>query len=77
MKTRPVKVRPTLSARQMQDTVAASGWSRLEFAERMGCGQSQIFKYQREGLPPRMNPEVRERILRLAKQLGTDKTQDE
>jgi hypothetical protein len=75
MKTRIIesglpKNRPTLDAAQVQATVAASGLSRLEFAERVGCGTSQLFKYQKEGLPPRMNAEVKQNILSMAVELG-------
>src|SRR5687767_10321446 len=62
--------RPTLNAAQVTATVEASGLSRLEFAERVGCGTSQLFKYQKEGLPPRMNKEIKAEILRLAVEAG-------
>jgi len=62
--------RPTLNAAQVRATVAASGMSRLEFAAHVGCGTSQLFKYQKEGLPPRMNKEVKENIFNMAVQVG-------
>lgn len=54
----------------MSQVVERSGLERREFAEKVGCGTSQIFKYQKEGLPPRMNRLVRANILQLAVQLG-------
>ena len=59
-----------LNAEQVSETVERSGLSRLEFCESVGCGTSQLFKYQKEGLPPRMNREVRARILEQAVRLG-------
>ena len=55
-----------LSAQQVEATVEASGLERQQFAERVGCGTSQLFKYQKEGLPPRMNSLVRAAILEQA-----------
>jgi len=51
-------------------TVECSGLSRQEFAEKVGCGTSQIFKYQKEGLPPRMNKLVRASILEMEMEMG-------
>ena len=59
-----------LSAEQVAETVSRSGLSRLEFCESVGCGTSQLWKYQKEGLPPSMNREVRARILQHAARLG-------
>jgi hypothetical protein len=59
-----------LTAAQMSDTVNRSGLSRGEFAERVGCGTSQLFKYQKEGLPPRLNRNVHANILRMALETG-------
>lgn len=59
-----------LTAVQMSDTVNRSGLSRGEFAERVGCGTSQLFKYQKEGLPPRLNRNVHANILRMALETG-------
>jgi hypothetical protein len=61
---------PTLSAAQMQATLQALGLTHQEFAAQVGCGASQIWKYQSEGLPPRMNREVRAHILEAAAQAG-------
>jgi hypothetical protein len=36
----------------------------------VGCGTSQLFKYQKEGLPPRLNRIVHANILRMALQTG-------
>jgi len=58
----------------MRAVVEASGLSRLEFAELVGCGSSQIFKYQKEGLPPRMNQAVKAHILKMAAQAGVTPT---
>lgn len=57
-----------ISAAQMTEIVRRSGLSRDELAQQIGCGTSQLFKYEKEGLPPRMNREVRAAIL----QLGVD-----
>jgi hypothetical protein len=57
-----------LSAAQVAATVEASGLSRGDFAAVVGCGTSQLFKYQKEGLPPRMNSEVRAALLEQAVQ---------
>lgn len=75
MKTRATETphlqnRPTLNAAQVRATVAASGMSRLEFAQYVGCGTSQLFKYEKEGLPPRMNKEVKQNIFDMAVQVG-------
>ena len=59
-----------LNAEQVSQTVERSGLSRLEFSESVGCGTSQLFKYQKEGLPPRMNSHVRAAILEQAAQHG-------
>lgn len=59
-----------LSATQVMVTVEASGQSRQEFAALVGCGTSQLWKYQKEGLPPRMNPLVRASLLEQAAQRG-------
>jgi hypothetical protein len=59
-----------LCAEQVSETIARSGLERLEFAESVGCGTSQLWKYSKEGLPPRMNREVRARILQHAARLG-------
>jgi hypothetical protein len=45
-----------------------SGLSRDAFAHLVGCGTSQLFKYSKEGLPPRMNSGVRAAILSQAVQ---------
>jgi len=57
---------PDLTAEQVSATVERSGLSRQEFAARVGCGTSQLFKYQKEGLPPRMNRLVQANILQVA-----------
>jgi DNA-binding transcriptional regulator YiaG len=59
-----------LSADQVSETVERSGLSRQEFAAQVGCGTSQLFKYQQEGLPPRMNTLVRANILKRAVDAG-------
>lgn len=59
-----------LTADQVELTVERSGLSRQEFAELVGCGTSQLFKYQKEGLPPRMNRLVRAAILNQAVEHG-------
>jgi hypothetical protein len=59
-----------LTAAQVTTTVEKSGLSRQEFAELVGCGTSQLFKYQKEGLPPRMNKLVQANILEQAVQHG-------
>ena len=59
-----------LTADQVCATVERSGLTRQEFAERVGCGTSQLFKYQKEGLPPRMNKLVRAKILQSAMESG-------
>jgi transcriptional regulator with XRE-family HTH domain len=60
----------TLSAAQVQATIKALNLTHQEFAEQVGCGASQMWKYQSEGLPPRMNREVRANILDAAAQAG-------
>ena len=60
----------TLTAEQVRATIEASGMTHQEFAEHVGCGSSQMWKYQKEGLPPRMNRQVRANILELAAQAG-------
>lgn len=60
----------TLTAEQVRTTIAASGLTHQEFAAQVGCGSSQMWKYQKEGLPPRMNRQVRANILELAAQAG-------
>lgn len=57
-----------LSAAQVAATVEASGLEQLEFAARVGCGTSQLWKYRQEGLPPRMNSLVHAAILEQAVQ---------
>ncbi|MBV9470001.1 MAG: helix-turn-helix domain-containing protein [Abitibacteriaceae bacterium] len=59
-----------LTAEQVQATLERSGLTRQEFAARVGCGTSQLFKYEKEGLPPRMNREVQANLLRLAIEHG-------
>ena len=54
----------------MSATIQRSGLSRQEFAATVGCGTSQLFKYQKEGLPPRMNKLVRANILEMAMEMG-------
>jgi hypothetical protein len=54
-----------LTAAQVTAIVQKTGLPRDEVAQRLGCGTSQLFKYEKEGLPPRMNREVRAEILRL------------
>lgn len=60
----------TLSAEQVQATIAALNTTHQEFAAQVGCGASQMWKYQKEGLPPRMNRLVRANILEAASQAG-------
>ena len=59
-----------LSAAQVSTITARTGLSAQELCERLGCGTSQLFKYQKEGLPPRMNREVRAAILKLGIETG-------
>ncbi|HEX8371886.1 MAG TPA: hypothetical protein VF585_03830 [Chthoniobacterales bacterium] len=59
-----------LTAGQVCEIVRRSGLTRHDFAADVGCGTSQIFKYQEEGLPPRMNRLVRSNILRRAMEFG-------
>ena len=70
MKTNSQNNPQHLTAAQVSDTVKRSGLTRQEFAEKVGCGTSQIFKYQKEGLPPRMNRDVRAHILKAAVETG-------
>ena len=60
----------TLSAEQVQATIAALNTTHQEFAAQVGCGASQMWKYQKEGLPPRMNRLVRANILEAAAEAG-------
>ncbi len=55
-----------LSAAQVAATIEASGLERQAFAALVGCGTSQLWKYQHEGLPPRVNCAVRAAILEQA-----------
>lgn len=59
-----------LSAEQVCATVEGSGLTRQEFSAHVGCGTSQLFKYQKEGLPPRMNRLVHANILQMAIEAG-------
>ena len=59
-----------LSAAEVAATIEASGQSRQDFAALVGCGTSQLWKYQKEGLPPRMNSVVRASMLEQAAQRG-------
>jgi DNA-binding transcriptional regulator YiaG len=54
-----------LSSAQVTAIVQRTGLSREELAQQLGCGTSQLFKYEKEGLPPRMNKEVKAAILQL------------
>lgn len=54
-----------LTAEQVSAIVQRSGLSRDQLAQQLGCGTSQLFKYEKEGLPPRMNRVVRGAILQL------------
>lgn len=54
-----------LTAHQVASIVERTGLSREEVAQQVGCGNSQLFKYEKEGLPPRMNRKVRAAILQL------------
>ena len=54
-----------LSAAQVTAIVQRTGLTREEVAQQLGCGTSQLFKYEKEGLPPRMNRTVRAAILQL------------
>ena len=65
-----MKTKPDMTAAQVVATIKATGMSRLEFAEYVGCGTSQLFKYEKEGLPPKSNKLVRANILKLAIQHG-------
>jgi len=60
-----VQLLQDLTAVQVAEIVKATGRNREEVAELLGCGTSQLFKYEKEGLPPRMNREVRAAILQL------------
>ncbi|HEX8551080.1 MAG TPA: hypothetical protein VF681_05935 [Abditibacteriaceae bacterium] len=59
-----------LTAEQVSETVKRSDLARQEFAAEVGCGTSQLFKYEKEGLPPRMDKLVRANILNRAVELG-------
>ncbi len=59
-----------LSADQVCALVEKSGLTPTEVCERVGCGTSQLFKYQKEGLPPRMNRRVRAALLQLGMETG-------
>jgi DNA-binding transcriptional regulator YiaG len=59
-----------LSAAQVAVIVERTGLSREEVAQQLGCGTSQLFKYEKEGLPPRMNRAVRAAILQLGIDTG-------
>lgn len=67
---KPASKIQNLSSAQVGATVEHSGLSRLEFARKVGCGTSQLFKYQQEGLPPTMDKLVRANILRAAVEAG-------
>jgi hypothetical protein len=60
----------TLSAVQMKELLTKLDITHQELAARVGCGASQMWKYVQEGLPPRMNREVRAAILEQAAQCG-------
>jgi hypothetical protein len=60
----------TLNAAQMNELLTKLGVSHQELAAQVGCGASQMWKYVQEGLPPRMNREVRAAILEQATQCG-------
>lgn len=60
----------TLTAEQVRATIETTGLSHQQFAARVGCGASQMWKYQQEGLPPRMNRLVRAGILQAAAEAG-------
>jgi hypothetical protein len=55
-----------LTAAQVAEIVQRSQRSREDLAQHFGCGTSQLFKYEKEGLPPRMNRQVRAAILQMA-----------
>lgn len=59
-----------LTAEQVRETVERSGLTRQEFAAEVGCGTSQLYKYQQEGLPPWMDRLVRANILQRAMEAG-------
>jgi hypothetical protein len=48
----------------------AMNLSHQEFAQQVGCGASQMWKYMHEGLPPRMNRAVKAAILDAAEEAG-------
>lgn len=54
-----------LTAAQVTAIVHRTRLSRDEVAKHLACGTSQLFKYEKEGLPPRMNRQVRAAILKL------------
>ena len=54
-----------LTSAQVTEIVQRTGCNREELAQQLGCGTSQLFKYEKEGLPPRMNRQVRAAILQL------------
>jgi hypothetical protein len=60
-----IQVLQDLSAAQVAAIVQRSGISRDQLAKQLGCGTSQLFKYEKEGLPPRMDRHVRAAILQL------------
>lgn len=70
MKSNTPSKAQALTAEQVQATVERSGLSRQEFAAHVGCGTSQLFKYEKEGLPPRMDRLVRAGILAEAVKHG-------
>lgn len=59
-----------LTAAQVSAIVERTGSSPQELCKQLGCGTSQLFKYQKEGLPPRMNRQVRAAILQLGIETG-------
>jgi hypothetical protein len=64
-KTSKIQALQDLTAAQVTAIVERTGRSREEVAQHLGCGTSQLFKYEKEGLPPRMNRQVRAAILQL------------
>lgn len=59
-----------LSAEQVTAIVKRTGLDAQVLSEKLGCGTSQLFKYQKEGLPPRMNRQVRAAILQMGIETG-------
>ena len=59
-----------LSASQVSAIIKQTGLGIQELSAKLGCGTSQLFKYQKEGLPPRMNREVRAAIVQLGVEMG-------